>query len=198
MVRSADSLSENIASPLNYSYVLCLMSYVFSKKYISKVLICFQKSCELVKYRLLFTIRKNHMLASWVKLVMIFHCFQIIHKISRCKMNSQTKVFGQLLTESYEEAKDKQEITQEEIKEEWKSKLSVIVQKENWKWKVTLHRCLFFYDLASIEPIWISANRSNSFFFNSQIESLGSNVYNSWVGADCFCFRYVEWNKCNK
>ena len=46
-------------------------------------------------------------------------------------MNSQTKVFGQLLTEIYEEAKDKQEITLEEIMDDLKSKLSVIVQKES-------------------------------------------------------------------
>ena len=38
---------------------------------------------------------------------------------------------GRLLTEIYEEAKDKQEITLEEIMDDLKSKLSVIVQKEN-------------------------------------------------------------------
>lgn len=48
-------------------------------------------------------------------------------------MNSQTEVFGQLLTEIYEKAQDKQDITLEEIMDDLKSKLSVIVQKESCK-----------------------------------------------------------------
>ena len=48
-------------------------------------------------------------------------------------MNSQTKVFGQLLTEIYEKTQDKQDITLEEVMDDLKSKLSVIVQKESCK-----------------------------------------------------------------
>lgn len=48
-------------------------------------------------------------------------------------MNSQTKEFGQLLTEVYEKAQDKQDITLEEMMNDLKNKMSVLVQKESCK-----------------------------------------------------------------
>jgi len=48
-------------------------------------------------------------------------------------MNNQTKEFSQLLAEIYEKAHDKQDMTFEEIMDELKNKLSVLVEKERCK-----------------------------------------------------------------
>lgn len=48
-------------------------------------------------------------------------------------MNSQAEVFSKVLTEVYEKANAKQDITLEEIMDELKMKLNDLVQKESCK-----------------------------------------------------------------
>lgn len=46
-------------------------------------------------------------------------------------MNSQTRVFGEILSEIYEKTQENQDITLEEMMDDLKNKLSVIVEKES-------------------------------------------------------------------